>query len=299
MSTTDEERIAERVRAREERLACEARTAEFTKALGVRRYKWSRTNLMKMLRATGETPGRVEELRAILGELGMGDRTYPWISPAGVWDHGELWGKGGMPRLVVGHPYQIGDHERAWLDELSRFATLKVSVDDRPSYYGHGTHHVRVELAEVRTPYGKPASTPATRAIGRTFAGALHAESSPTATLREAIDAGFCATGRRSRSVVASKYYIWCVGHKRPHIEVGAYRLYAHLELNTSFCDRDIPPDVVEEIRSLWRLSPRHTSYAGCFCGGQRASCNGVTVDHAFAMARRLAELVVFQETAS
>lgn len=298
-----EEQDAQRVRIREERLAYEGRRAEFADALGVRQYKWSRHNLMKMLRATGETPERVAEMAAILGDLGMGDlgmgqAYYRWISPDGVWDHGAMWGRDGMPRVVVGHPYRVGDRERARLDELARFTTLEVAVDDRPSYYGHGTHHVRVELAEVRQPYGKLASTPATRAIGRTFAGALHAESGLTATLGEAIGAGFCGTCLRSHFVVASEYYTWCVGHKRPHILVGVYRLFAEVSLNTSFCECDLAPDVVEAMREMWRSSPRRSRDAFFHRDASHIWAHGVTIDHAFAMARRLAELVVFPETA-
>ena len=42
-----------------------------------------------------------------------------------------------------------------------------VAVDDRPGYYGFGTHHVRVEVREVRRPYEKPPSTRKTRRAAR------------------------------------------------------------------------------------------------------------------------------------
>ena len=34
--------------------------------------------------------------------------------------------------------------------------SLKVSVDDRPGYYGHGTNHVRVEVPSPVRPWSSP-----------------------------------------------------------------------------------------------------------------------------------------------
>jgi hypothetical protein len=104
-------------------------------------------------------------MRGILGALGLGDA--PWLEQGGVFDHGELWSRFGVPSLVTGHPYQIGDDEAALLAELGRYPTLRVGVDDRPSYYGFGTHHVRVELPEPRRPFAKPPSTAKTRSAAR------------------------------------------------------------------------------------------------------------------------------------
>jgi hypothetical protein len=131
--------------------------AAFISEFGVRPIKWSSYNLSRMLRLTGERPERVAEMKAILCPLGLGDhggqRYYSWICTGGVFDHGQFWGRGRTPIMMVGHPYQISQDERSLLAELAQFATLQVHVDDRPSYYGFSTHHVRISLTEVRRPW--------------------------------------------------------------------------------------------------------------------------------------------------
>lgn len=134
-----------------------------------REIKWSGHNLGRLLRLTGERPERVAEMWAILGALGMGELSCHrhWPCTGGVFDHGEMWGRFGVPWCVVGHPYGIDDEERDLLAILGRFGTLRVGVNDRPSYYGHGTDHVRVEIVEPRRPFRKPPSTGKTRAAAR------------------------------------------------------------------------------------------------------------------------------------
>jgi hypothetical protein len=127
----------------------------------VAEMRWSSRNVSRMLRLTGERPERVKAMRWLLGELGMDHSS--WAGIGGVFDHGELWGRARTPLMLVGHPYGIDDDERTLLAELARFGPLRVSVDDRPSYYGHRTNHVRVELTEVRRPFAKPPSTWKTR----------------------------------------------------------------------------------------------------------------------------------------
>ena len=67
----------------------------------------------------------------------------------GAFDHGDFWGRDGAPVMMVGAPYTINERERAQLEALAQFSTLHVAVDDRPSIYGSGTHHVRIALAVV------------------------------------------------------------------------------------------------------------------------------------------------------
>jgi len=128
-----------------------------------------------MLRRTGERPERIAEMRAILGRLGLGsDRNSSgWIYTNGVFDHGEMFSIGGIPRVLVGHPYGIDADEYRLLAELRRFTVLRVGVDDRPSYYGFGSNHVRVELAEPIRPFAVPWTTRATRAYKRAARKAL------------------------------------------------------------------------------------------------------------------------------
>jgi hypothetical protein len=134
---------------------------QFALNLDVRPMRWSSYNVSRMLRLTGERPERVKAMRRLLGDLGMGHAS--WAGIGGVFDHGELWGRDRTPLMIVGHPYQIDADERAYITELARFSMLRVNVDDRVSYYGFGTHHVRIGLAEVRRPFAKPPSTYKTR----------------------------------------------------------------------------------------------------------------------------------------
>jgi hypothetical protein len=155
----------------------DALRAAFLAELGLRPIAWSAHNLSRMLNATGDTPDRVKVMRALLGNLGMGSSS--WIGIGGAFDHGELLSRDRHPAVIVGHPYGINAEQREWLAALGRFSGLRVSVDDRPSYYQARTNHVRVELVEVRRRYIKPRSTYKTRSVAASFRGALRAEGYP------------------------------------------------------------------------------------------------------------------------
>jgi hypothetical protein len=159
----------------------------FVTEFGVREQAWSPHNLSRFLRLTGERPERVAEMRAILGWLGLGSNSAScggWLNMDGVFDHGEMWGRGGRPLMLVGHPYNIYTEQRGLLAELGCFGGLRVNVDDRPSHYGFGTHHVRVELVEARRPYAVPPSTRKTQVVARQFRRALEEESLPVRKTR-------------------------------------------------------------------------------------------------------------------
>jgi hypothetical protein len=164
---------AEQIRDQVERAArARALRDAFIAAFGVRKAKWSAHNLARMLNASGHTREVIAAARAILGKLGLGDGQcerpyYQWICTSGVFDHGEMWSFAGLPSILVGHPYQIGDDERDALGRLDRLGGFRVAIDDRPSYYGFGTHHVRVELVGARKPFTPIPSTPKTRAYAR------------------------------------------------------------------------------------------------------------------------------------
>jgi hypothetical protein len=142
----------------------------FAHDLAVRPMKWSRHDVARLLRLTGARPDRVTEPWALLAALGMGD--HRWACTGGVFDYCELWGSFGQPRLIVGHRDGVGGRGRALLAEPARFGTLRVSVDDRPGYYGHGTDHIRISLVEPMRPYGAFPSTRKTRAARRAVAEA-------------------------------------------------------------------------------------------------------------------------------
>ena len=83
----------------------EERRQTFANHFGVRRIKWSRHNLIRLLNKTGEPPERIRKLRGLLDLLGMNSAAgRHWIGCRGLWDHGAMWSKNGQPCIVVGHP---------------------------------------------------------------------------------------------------------------------------------------------------------------------------------------------------
>ncbi len=159
---------------------------EFKAALGVEEIKWSGRNVSRLLRSTGERPDRVEEIRAILEALGLGN-IKGWPGKGGVFDHGTSWGRRTkigprsslVPFALVGHPYDIDADERGLLTELAKYPTLRVAVDDRPSFYGFRTHHVRISVPEPRKPFDADVSTAKTRRAARAARHAFLAEGLP------------------------------------------------------------------------------------------------------------------------
>jgi hypothetical protein len=172
--------------------ATEAALAAFAAENDVVETDCSDRNLSLMLGSTGEQPERVAEMRAILSRASQGDpggrsyyngRTYqPSLGCYGAFDHPTMWRRGRHPVMLVGHPYGLSDDVAAELDYLSRaFAgSLRVTVDAYPSFYGHGTNHVRVELVEVRRPFRKLPSTHKTRAAARAARKAFRDELEPS-----------------------------------------------------------------------------------------------------------------------
>jgi hypothetical protein len=118
----------------------------------VREFQGSAHHLARLLNRTGEDPERVKEMKGIIAGLcgGLdGPRWCKTLDRGGTFDHGDFWGRDGAPVMMVGSPYTINEWECARLEALKQFDRLSVAVDDRPSYYGSGTHHVRIALAEL------------------------------------------------------------------------------------------------------------------------------------------------------
>jgi hypothetical protein len=134
----------------EREIAAAIEKHRFCREFRVREFPWSAHHLARLLKRTGEDPARVKEMLPIVARLcgGLeGPRYCKTLDRGGAFDHGDFWGRDGAPVMMVGSPYMIRDEERSWLEALARFSTLHVAVDDRPSYYGHGSHHVRIALA--------------------------------------------------------------------------------------------------------------------------------------------------------
>ena len=129
--------------------------ADLADDFGVLPAKWSGRHLVRILAMSGANQEHVAEALAILARLGLGSMPtlypkYPTLNS--VFDHGEMWRRGRHPWAIIGHPYPcaVHDEERNLLASLKDLGVLHVGVDDRPSYYGHGTHHIRISLMPGR-----------------------------------------------------------------------------------------------------------------------------------------------------
>lgn len=124
----------------------------FCREFRVREFQWSAHNLARLLNRTGEGPERVKEMKRLVAGLCGGLEGPRWCKTlyrGGAFDHGDFWGRDGVPTMMVGAPYTINEWEHVELEALARFSSLRVAVDDRPSLYGSGTHHVRIALAGI------------------------------------------------------------------------------------------------------------------------------------------------------
>jgi hypothetical protein len=64
-----------------------------------------------------------------------------------AFDHLEIWGRGGTPYFLIGHPYQLNSAEMKFLASLIA-AGVPISIDDH-TWYGHGTLHVEASHPTV------------------------------------------------------------------------------------------------------------------------------------------------------
>src|SRR4051812_22475242 len=97
--------------ATEEKTRAARLRAEFARDFEARRIRWSGRNLSRMIRMTGERPGRIEDIRAILSPLGIGsDPSCP--DQGEVFDHGEMWAAEDGRVILVGQPYDVRDESR-------------------------------------------------------------------------------------------------------------------------------------------------------------------------------------------
>lgn len=107
----------------------------------LRDYKLSGRHLMKMVLTSGGDKAAVDRVRErFTYSYGCSLR---WHGP--TWDHLEMMGRGGQALVMVSHPYSIDDEGRRDIS-LFRAAGLRVVIGVQGwSWYGYGTHQVRVE----------------------------------------------------------------------------------------------------------------------------------------------------------
>lgn len=121
-------------------------TRRFAADFAVSRIRWTELNLTRLTRSAEPDRDAAAELRRLISRL-SGDAQGRWFYNGGVFDRGELWGRRGRPWAIVAHPYQISAEQQELLDKVASCPGFTVRVDDRPSHYGPGTRHLRVQLA--------------------------------------------------------------------------------------------------------------------------------------------------------
>ena len=117
---------------RQEALAAE-REVEFLRAHGVREYKNSHWNVMRLLRSAGADRETCKDVADWIGVYGALD---------GPFDHGRIFGRDGVPTILVGHPYQLTIADQVLIRAI-RSMGFFVGVNGR-SFYGFGTLQVLV-----------------------------------------------------------------------------------------------------------------------------------------------------------
>jgi hypothetical protein len=128
---------------------------QFASELGVKPCRRFWHNMTRLVNRTFDTPYNISAMKSIIDRLtgGPGDdfgRLCDRILNYGeTFDHAAFWSYPGCPCVMVGHPAHLSDENRVLIDVLAKFEGLKVSVDGRPSYTGHGTHHVRIQISEI------------------------------------------------------------------------------------------------------------------------------------------------------
>lgn len=165
---TREQFFAEQRRIRQIENAKEQRRDDFGRKNNLKLYKWSGFNLSRFINRVATSVDCHEEIRSIFGALGMScgagwkNRNNFYPGTGGVFDHGHMWGRSGKPCTIVGHPYDIDDREKGLLIELARDYNIDTlfSEDEKLSYYGFGTWHVRIDLRTRLGPIDHAAPSP-------------------------------------------------------------------------------------------------------------------------------------------
>lgn len=127
---------------------CQERLNMFRARHRVREYRNSYHNLFRLFQQGGALPVRVKELlqRYWYAEHGMLGDAYGYGTP---FDHVELWGKGGKPLFLVGHPYQLSDEAKETLKAIRALSMIVRVSDPSKSWYTSGTLQVVVHCPHI------------------------------------------------------------------------------------------------------------------------------------------------------
>lgn len=106
---------------------------------GLKRYKNSFRNIMKVLQRSGAPRS---ECREVIRQISGYDS--PWLCSlrGGPFDHGEILGRGGEAVVLMGYPYSIDSDSCATLAAIEHLG-LNVRIH-KNSNYGFGTYQVEV-----------------------------------------------------------------------------------------------------------------------------------------------------------
>lgn len=109
--------------------------AAFLRRHGVSEFYNGRHNLGRILRSGGAEASRVSRVLNLIGEHAL----------SGPFDHGRVFGRDGVPLLIVGHPYSLEREDMRLLKSLQSLG-LGVYLGNR-SFYGFDTLQVLVTSA--------------------------------------------------------------------------------------------------------------------------------------------------------
>lgn len=118
---------------RQEKQRCRSLREAFADRYKVHPFGQSDRNFYEMFRA-GKRPlvGRRNHLES---------RFRTWVTSSPLFDHLEVWGWLGSPRIFVGHPYPRSIHdEDLWILDEMKAHGMEIQVNDRTrSHYGFGS----------------------------------------------------------------------------------------------------------------------------------------------------------------
>lgn len=114
---------------------------EFAARHGVREFKFSVRNVGRLLRSAGASADLANPVYRSPRGLRWCDALFR-SEFLMAFDHRDLWGRDGLPTMMVGHPYDETEQHRDIYDAI-RSLGLVVETGGE-SYYGYGTYQVLV-----------------------------------------------------------------------------------------------------------------------------------------------------------
>jgi hypothetical protein len=127
----------------------------FRSEFGLRPAAWTSPNYKKFLDNVSRGNSAVRAaVKGTLASLGLQVKAGTGLVPdeGGIFVESEFWSKDDFITTLVAHPVRITNENLIRLKELSIIDGVDVKIDDRESYGGHGSHHVRISVAGLKSP---------------------------------------------------------------------------------------------------------------------------------------------------